>query len=497
MLFPSWIYCQTDPPLRIELDVKSNEASYRILPCDGAGFVLFYESTVTEEDNTYWVFVFYDTFLNEKWKTEVPLSKQVSYAADASDSAFAHVIFHAAEKKKAEYNYQIVRILTDNGNAEVFSGNIPEKSVIRDFRVTGNRAFIAYNDEKHSGIKAFGLTTREGKDLYVNDSTFSQIECICPDASGKVWAIFNNYYSKTLFYLSALELNQDGTVESSFIVPLSEGRKYNTAKMASTGDGSILIAGSYDNIKGRDTDIRNYFSNEATGFFTVKIENGGIGEPKFFNFLDFENITGYLKANEFMNARKKANKKGAENLSLDYDLLVHDIYQYNGLFYFVAEGYYEEYHTVTNTYYDYYGRPMPMSYSVFDGYRYFNAFITCFDGEGNKEWDNGLEIFNILTFDLKKMVTAYFDSSDIVLAYNRDGKIAAKIITEGESAEGTDYYPLEASYANDKVADDSKSLMVPWYDNYFICYGFQVIPNDSYIGNEKRTVFYINKVAFR
>ncbi|MBN1340501.1 MAG: hypothetical protein JXA03_14320 [Bacteroidales bacterium] len=489
---------QSDPPLRLETEVKSDDASYRIVPCGNNGLILFYESTLTEEERKIWIFVFYDVNLHEKWKTEVPLDKQVGFAKDAFNGTHAHIIFHAPDRKKANNNYQIVRIETGSGETEVFGGNVPDKSLIRDFRLMGSMALIGYNGEKYSGIIAHDLKAAEQKDFFQNDSTFSQIECIYSDtARNTIWAVFNNFYSKTLFYFTVIQFEQGSGRVTRYYLPPSEGKKCNTAALTVLDDGNLLVIGTYDNTKNRDTDIKNYFSNEATGFFTTKIENGSIGSPSYYNFIDFENITGYLKASEFMNARKKANKKGAENLSLDYDLLIHDIYSHHGLFYFIAEGFYEEYHTVTNTYYDYYGRPMPLSYSVFDGYRYFNTFVTCFDGDGKKKWDNGLEIFNILAFDLKKMVTVFFDSTSLVLAYNREGKIAAKIIDEGETIEGTDYFPLEASYANDRIIEDKKSIMVPWYGNYFLCYGFQTIRNDSFIGKERRLVFYLNKVAFR
>jgi hypothetical protein len=217
------------------------------------------------------------------------------------------------------------------------------------------------------------------------------------------------------------------------------------------------------------------------------------------NFLDLENMTGYLKSKEYQMAKKKAEKKEGDDIdkySVTYDMLLHDIIERDSLFYFVGEAFFEHYHTVTNTYYDYYGRAVPVSYSVFDGYRYFNAFISCYDEYGNKLWDNGMEIFNILTFNLNKRVSVYFTGEETVLAYNREGKISAKIINGPKTVEGVNHFPLETSYYNDRVMEDTKSTMVHWYDNYFLAYGFQTIRNNAIANKSKRTVFYMNKVAF-
>jgi hypothetical protein len=209
-------------------------------------------------------------------------------------------------------------------------------------------------------------------------------------------------------------------------------------------------------------------------------------------------MTGYLKTREFETAKKKAEKseKAKEKNSIDFNLLLHDIIKKDSLYYFISEGFYEEYHTVTNTYYDYYGHPSPVSYSVFDGYKYFNAFVACYDENGNKLWDNGMEIFNILTLDLVNRVVVYFDGDEMVLAFNRQGKIGAKIIKGNDVIEGLDYFPIETSYNNDKIMEDTKSNMVHWYGNYFLTYGFQTIRNNTFNTKNKRTVFYFNKIGF-
>ncbi len=54
---------------------------------------------------------------------------------------------------------------------------------------------------------------------------------------------------------------------------------------------------------------------------------------------------------------------------------------------------------------------------------------------------------------------------------------------------------LESKYRGDKVMEDLGSRMIHWYDNYFICYGYQKIKNNRISGG-KRTTFYFNKLAF-
>ena len=176
-----------------------------------------------------------------------------------------------------------------------------------------------------------------------------------------------------------------------------------------------LLIGTYDIVKGGGVDKKNYFDNESSGFYSMKIKDNQQGVSNYYNFLDLENMTGYLRSNEYQQARKKASKNDDKDKhSVDFDLFLHDVVQIDTMFYFLAEAFYEQYHQVTSTYYDYYGHPVPVTYSVFDGFRYFNAFISCIDKNGIKMWDNGMEIFNILSFDLKNWVNVYFKDEDIL-----------------------------------------------------------------------------------
>jgi hypothetical protein len=62
--------------------------------------------------------------------------------------------------------------------------------------------------------------------------------------------------------------------------------------------------------------------------------------------------------------------------------------------------------------------------------------------------------------------------------------------------EKTDYTDLDLSLPEDRLINETKSRMLHWYDNYFICYGYQEIKNLSYTGNATKLVFYCNKVRF-
>lgn len=497
------IQAQGDPFLRVEIDARSDEAKYNLIPCEKKGTMLFYKTTIEEGDYKFWICILYNTMLQETWKQDIPLFDNMEYADHVLVGNNLYCMYHDPEKKKSEeFNIQMVKIDLNNGSYELFSGLLPETSQFVDFRIMGDLVIIGLNiDNDHAGVYTFNTSSRDiTTQLEILDHRARFESLYLDDSNGTCNAIFNVYESKNAYYLLIHEFDATGKEVQTLRINPGSAKKFNTGKIATVSGNIKLVFGTYGVLRTPSVDAKDYFIKESAGFYVANITDPDNMTLRHENFLDLENMTGYLKSREYQLAKKKAEKKDegdVDKYSVTYDMLLHDIIERDSMFFFVGEAFYEHYHTVTNTYYDYYGRAVPVSYSVFDGYRYFNAFISCYDYQGNKKWDNGMEIFNILSFDLKKRVNVYFTGDETVLAYNREGKISSKIIEGPKTIDGVEHYPVETTYHNDKVIEDTRSSMEYWYDNYFIAYGFQTIRNNSLIEKNKRTVFYINKVAFQ
>ena len=175
---------------------------------------------------------------------------------------------------------------------------------------------------------------------------------------------------------------------------------------------------------------------------------------------------------------------------------MHDIYETDSSTILIAELYYAKFHTVTNFTYDYYGNSIPYTYQVFDGYSFFNTILCGFDDNGNMQWNHGFEIRDVLSYDISKHICPLIIDEDIILAYNREGQIASKIFYKDEIIGDLEYFNLEPKHKKDFVLEDKNSNMIHWYDDYFLCSGYELIRNNSLSKKNKRTVFYINKIKF-
>lgn len=502
LLLTVFVKGQGDPLLRVELEASSDAASYKVIPVGEKGVILFYQTNITEDEFKFWIFVMYDNLLHERWRKEIPVSKDMMYSRSKFNDEAVYLLVYDLESGKSEqYNYQIIKVDIKDGNYEIFSGKVPGYASFVDIEIAGDNIFAGMNSSKnHSGIYSLNTVSKETFTVSEPGDVKSHFETLYLDSiTGSMVGVFNIYESKNSFYLNIEKFDFSGKKLNTIKVFPDEGKKFNSCKIATINGNEMIIVGSYDAIKGNTIGEKQYFDKGSTGFFSVSIKNNVPGQVNYYNFVKLDNNTGYLKSREFLEAKDKASRAGddEEKYSLDFDLLLHNLIIKDSLIYFVAEAYYEEYHTVTSTYYDFYGRMIPTSYSVFDGYRYFNAYVLCFDKNANKLWDNGMEIMNLLSYDLFPRLVIYFDKENMVLAYNYDGKIAAKIIKGLEVIDGVDYFPVETSYIKDKIVSDTKSQMEYWYDNYFIAYGFEVIKNNAFVQNSKRMVYYINKVVYK
>lgn len=501
---PLQIQAQVDPPVRLELESRSVNEKYVVIPCSDYGLIIMNETDMTNDSSDIWRLSFYDRWLTGLKEINVGIGRGFEYLRFiyTPDSNFIYAVFGQEEKKgERDPNFQMIRISLRDMNFVSVSSIMPSKYTLSELNATQEGLFAGVSTEKETSLYRIDVQSRQSKLLYKTRTHYSELETLYQDTLNKrLISIFNIYDGRDNYYLLVKHYDPQGnSLDSLEIHTEEQNAKINTAKMIRPSNGDYIIAGTYSNTE-KAGNAKNYFNDESSGFYTILIRDNVVQDYNFYNFLQFDNFTGYLKSSEVLSMKKKMVKKNreAEKMSLDYEMLVHDIIRKDGHFYFVAEAYYPEYHTVTTYYYDYYGRAMPVSYNVFDGYRYFNAFITCFDSLGEKVWDNGMEIYNILNMRLDRLVNVWLiDSSyHTVIAYNHNGKIVSKVIDGDEVVEGISNFSIEPSYINDRIMSDDNSSMQHWYDKYFVCYGFQTIQNNSLANQNKRTVFYINKIGF-
>ncbi|MBE0646370.1 MAG: hypothetical protein IH596_01150 [Bacteroidales bacterium] len=488
-----------DKPLRIEIPVQSDKETHRIIPCGKAGMILFYKSVeVTTDFSTLWYFTYYDRNLQKIWVKSAPILSSLEYKDIDIRGDTLYLCFEADKKNRnRDVNFQILHIALPSGSFVLNNGKIPDQGVILSFEVVGRKAFIGLNNEEEkSSLLLMDLPTGQTNIIpLMPEDKSALLHCSASPDGTNLTLLVSKILTKRTAELYLCKFRSDGTKE--FEVKISTNtltNEFTNITEISPSESETLIIGSYSANPG----TKKATEEESTGLVTVSFVSVVQKSIEYYNFLDLKNIKQLLSEKDVLSLRKKSIKKSRadQEYSLDFSLLLHQIIPWKGQLIVAAEAYHPQYHTESFTDYDFYGRPYTNTYSVFDGYRFTGIILAAFDKDGKMVWDNAMSIKNLLSFNLEPKINLYLTGNEIVLTYLSEGKIACRIIRESETVEKTTFSEMELNSTNDKLLNETRSRMVHWYEDYFLCYGYQEIRDISKGGNDKRLVYFCNKVKF-
>jgi hypothetical protein len=501
------LHAQAKKPLRVEIATKEDSDPFTMINCSEKGALVFFQ-TIQEvgKDSLVWSFYMFDKNLKESWSKGIGLASNYRYINN-SYKANESVIFLLFQDGRQTETKNIV-ILTVNiisGEVLEVKGLISKKSKIDHFEVDNNFAFIALtNNEKTIELVRMSLKTSDILQFTVPENNKSNILDLKINTTNHFVELVNKVFeSKTSSGMVLLTFNYEGyLIDSIMFEKPDTKRSFNTAEVVFSGPAKGLIFGVYGNTISRVKNSDSYedMNPPSAGYYIACFKKGKGPFINYYNFSEFRDFFRYINGDDAVRLKKKSIEKSKNKEvtdgDLNYHFLVHPVIQHDSSFVMVGEAYYPEYHTVTNMIYDYYGRPMPSSYSVFDGFRYTSAFVASFDSMGLMQWSNGMEMQGILTNFLNKKFSCTFDRNDALLLYNAGGALTAKTIRGNEVLDQNTSVPLAMLHANDKVVKEYLSSIEPWYSDFFIAYGYHSIRNND-LPESRRTVFYINKIAYR
>jgi len=526
-------FCQSGQPLRVEIPVKSGTNPFNHITFGDKGLCLFYPtSNDVGKDSVSWSFVMHDRNLKEQWKQLIPLHEDVNYIKGFSQNNAIYLLFHDTQRN-TDGNIHVLMIIPHLQLITEHRSSIPDKAEVVDFELLNDFALLGYNLRKGKpGLIGFSLVSGEKRtfDFSLEDNALL-LDVLSDTIYKDVYAVYKVQPSASKNRLMVNQYNSSSALRRSISFEnVQEKKILNSAQLVITAEGKGFVAGAYGsgarNRRNYDyyNDYYNYYYYNSfyrrqlnqninqdntpvtDGYYTAAFSPSGEGSILYHNFIDFTDMQKYISDPEAIRTRRKADKRanpeasGVENdkeYSLDYRMLIHPLISSKGNYLLLAEAYVPEYHTMTQMVYDYYGRAMPSTYSVFDGFRYKGAFIASFDSSGRMEWNNGMEMRDILTSFLNRKMNFYFDGdNEIILFYNANSKIAFKTINKEKVLEGTALTPIAPKRLTDQPVSEYLGSIEYWYGNYFLAVGYETLRNNA-LDENKRNVFYLNKMAFR
>ncbi len=465
------------------------------------GVLLFYRSQESKGDSAVnWYFSRYDTNLTRQWVKAIPLNNSIDFKAESFSHDTLVLLFAFKGKVKGNVTvYSILQLVAEQGLFIHTGGMMQDHEEVAAFQVQNGRAWMGIHIQGGAGfIRTIVLRDARSGIFPLGTGTILDLLWMKADSSSQsVSAVVSRSVSKksTEYYL--VRYDNSGAIKKELLIGTQQGERLLThLKVASTG-GNDLVLGTYGHGVPK-TSQKKIISDESSGFFSTSFTLGVQKNLNFFNFLELIHSGSLIGEQDLDNLKRKASKKNKSisEFALDYSVYLHDIEQIDDEYLLLAEIFTPQFRTESFTDFDYYGRPYTNTYSVFEGYRFFNAVLASFNQEGKLLWDNTIEIRNIVTTELKPKVFLFPTGGDLILGYQSDGKIGSKIIRKDKVVEPVDYSTLELQDPDDKLLSETKGRTVPWYDHYFISSGYQEIKNITRQQDNKRLVFYFSKVRF-
>ena len=481
-----------DQPLRIEIPVKTDKETYRILPCDSSGLVLFFKSTEQgEESRTKWYFSFYNPNFQVSWTKGILLDENMEYRfSEYHQDTLVFLFCNTGKKKGKGPDYQVLRALLVKGTFILNQGTLPDNAEVVFFSTAHRQSWLGLQLKNESGqLLSLNLTTGNRKIFPLGEGNQIFLRWLSADSSGLfAKAIVTRQTSKKSWENYLVQYDSTGKIQREISLGNTiPDRNYTGFQMYTRNEKDIIL-GTYG-ISG---------AKESSGLFSNSISAGIAKNSSFYNFLDLKHAGNLLSEKDVISLKKKALKKNktGKEYPLDFTLLLHKILSWKNDYILCGEVYSPQYHTENFTDFDFYGRPYSNAYSVFDGYRFTHALIAGFSQDGQLRWDNTLDVRNLVSFELNTKVCVFPSGENMVLCYLSDGRIGFKIIHEREEVEKTDFIPVDMLLTGDKLISETRSRMIPWYGTYFLCSGYQDIKNVALDNNNRRMVFYFTKIRF-
>jgi len=492
---------ETGGPLRLEFSARSEV--FEVQPCGETGVLFFYESNKeTAENAKAWVFILYDKELSPLWSKEISLLKDFRFEMSylANDTIF--LAFQKVSKPRAdEHNLQILTVDIIAGDYRIDNLFLPEGAVMVNFQVFDNLMAAGFNYPREKAmLLVYNFRTNQHFHIQFADQPSFIKDVKINTMNRQIFTAVNLYTSRrnSSMYLNSYDF--DGNLSNSMVVtPLRPSEKLMNGQISFIAADELFILGSFNNLNGT-TSRRNEtdMGEQSEGFYIARYVGSDQKFIKLHKLLDFPNITEILNNEQLAvvrNLLRKEKKKGKEQ-ALNYDFLIHDLQKNGDNFLMLAEAFYPQYHQVSTITYDFYGRPMPYYYTIFEGYRYFNAFVVEFDPNGNLIFSNGMKIWEMLTMRLRRNVGLLPDGNELAIFYNHEGNIVSKVIDGYNQIDSEERTRIATKSPADTPSESTQGRIVHWYDSNFLAFGYQTLRNNSVPGGARRKVFYINKMAF-
>ncbi len=498
-------YAQEYEPVRMELPARVDSKSYGLELMNEKGLLLFYEGQNSDENNKRgWYFSKLDTNLVEQWVRVVSLSEGMRIHKILSSSERIIVLFlNNTGRKQDPIPYELVVYNIHNEKFSLLGGDFPAQAEVNTIAAIDDRLLIGINlSDNLADLLFFNLSEGDLNTLeFLSDGHYIIQEIIPLEEEEKFGVFIKSFGDKRFESDIFLMLSSEGKLLNRYEVTDEQFRYLASVGMFSS-DNEIIAVGSYEHEKSKPQTLKNAkeaFGREAAGLFFLQLKPNGQTNIKYHPFSSLPNIDIAMASDDLMRFRQQQarGKESLEESDIAFQFYKPQIIKQDSLFIFSAEAFRPRYRVESRIDYDFYGRPIPYTYTIFEGYQFFNSILVSFDRFGDVNWLNTFQIRDLISFELDQHVFVSVVEKEVLAAAYYNGLLQSKLFDMGGSVVGDAVKTsLDLRFSNDRLLEEKFGKLNHWYSNYFIVTANQKISNSRLVRDNPRSVFFLQKVAF-
>ncbi|WP_291723849.1 hypothetical protein [Bernardetia sp.] len=445
----------------------------------------------------------YDTAFQNIWEQKHTLKGEDKIAHYTISDNF---IYYLIDKQR--YEYEILRINTDDGTMKIITYEKILKATYSEICASKNVILLGGEAENNPVVLHLDIETGKQQLLpsLVHKNTYlagleidTKNDVILAIVAGKY-----SSYKYSFFYFYSLD------AKLRYNVTLPDNKDYNlqTYRPLITGKDEVLVFGTYSTPKWK----------RSQGIYSLKIENKKENGFRFYDFSYLNNFFNNLSEKRQKKMKEKVRRARKKKSPIRYanDYFISPLKVEEDRIYLSLEGYnpvYQNNNAIPNGMMagnPYFGRGSRVynnrignrnmwqntnSSNVIVNYKYEQGMVCSFDKEGKLLWDNQFDfddfetnkIFPFFSYSVRNDTVALFRLDEEELFYKQSVKSKEQsLISE---------YEVPRRDSLDRVIDRSDEILMHWYDDTYLVSGYQTVRNEMY-SPARRKVFYFTRLRY-
>lgn len=492
---------QPIPPMRAEISVFEDDQPFSILTLGRMGLLVVMKQNDLNASRPQRMVYFYDENLEQRWTAALPVESHYNFLGYRMEADSVRFAMTALPERCDGVGFKEIAVCLADGafcihdhrldlsvlHKGVFPFFIPDP---RDWHMLA----LVKSDYRYARVDVREDTLIEWKVASAREYECCDMQI--DSLNRKVYFLFRDVrLSDGNLFLRVYSYDGRLMHDCSILPPRSDLRLLD-GKLLLAGDMDFYIAGTWNMERGKQTVSPYDRGTQTMGMFAVKYEKSAPRRYWFKYYLDYPDLDTLLSSEERYKLAQAREKSNGRIILPDY-LCQMRFYAQDGLMYLLGEVYDRLESTTTEVSYDFYGRMVPYTRTIFDGYRYKNAFLSVLDTSFKERANSVFDIRqSSVKISLNPLTVLLHDTSGKLLyAFNDMGIIYFRSLNSQGGFTQIRSFRLDPLYAGDKVYKSWGDGLAYWYDRYLLAYGYQQVGNTRRKGKSRQNIFYLHKLA--